>query len=202
MKEQTTQQRILDAATDLMYAQSYAEVGIAAICEKAGVQKGSFYHFFKSKQELAMAVMEENFADYKAAILDRVFTGKHAPLDELREFIDQIYILQKDIQGHTGHVLGCPFGNLSLERSSQDEEIRLKLEHLFNRSKQHLRDTLQRGVDSYDPELADIDVRATADAMYAYMEGVLLFSKTSNDPEVIRRLAPAMLAIRIYPESH
>ena len=72
MKEQTTQQRILDAAIELMYAQSYAEVGIAAICEKAGVQKGSFYHFFKSKQDLAMAVLEENFAEFKGAILDSV----------------------------------------------------------------------------------------------------------------------------------
>lgn len=202
MKEQTTQQRILDAAIELMYAQSYAEVGIAAICEKAGVQKGSFYHFFKSKQDLAMAVLEENFAEFKGAILDSVFTGKQPPLEELREFIQQIYVLQKDIKEHTGHVLGCPFGNISLERSSQDENIRQKLEHIFNRSKQNLRDCLQRGVDAGDEHFTGIDINATADAMYAYMEGILLFSKTSNDPEVIRRLAPAMLAIRIYPETH
>ena len=95
-----------------------------------------------------------------------------------------------------------PFGNISLERSSQDENIRQKLEHIFNRSKQNLRDCLQRGVDAGDEHFTGIDINATADAMYAYMEGILLFSKTSNDPEVIRRLAPAMLAIRIYPETH
>ncbi|NNF95750.1 MAG: TetR/AcrR family transcriptional regulator, partial [Halobacteria archaeon] len=50
-----TYQRIVDSAKQLMHASSYADVGVAAICEKAEVKKGSFYHFFPSKQELTLA---------------------------------------------------------------------------------------------------------------------------------------------------
>lgn len=167
IQEQTTQQRILDSAFELMYAQSYAEVGVAAICEKADVKKGSFYHFYKSKQELAIAVLEEKFCDFKHVILDTTFTGKLAPLDEIALFAEKIYQFQKDIKESTGHVLGCPYGNMALELSSQDEAIRKKVEHIFNRSMQSLRDCLQRGVDNQDPQLIGIDVSATADAMYA-----------------------------------
>lgn len=200
--EQTTQQRILDSAFELMYAQSYAEVGVAAICEKAGIQKGSFYHFYKSKQELALAVLEQKFCDFKKSMLDKVFTGKLAPLDEIALFTQEIYAFQKDIKSSTGHVLGCPFGNISLELSSQDEAIRNKVVHIFKRSKQSIQDCLQRGVDNHDEQLAGIDVAATAEAMYAYMEGILLFAKTNNDVEIIRQLAPAILTIRIYSEAN
>jgi len=200
-QEQTTQQRILDSAFELMYAQSYAEAGVAAICEKAEIKKGSFYHFYKSKQELAMAVYEEKFYEYKDTILDTSFTGKRAPLEEIALFAEKIYQFQTDVKASTGKVLGCPFGNISLELSSQDEIIRKKIEHIFKRSMQSLRDCLQRGVDSKDTQLTGIDVNATADAMYAYLEGIILLAKTQNNSDVIRQLSPAMLGIRIYPKS-
>ena len=196
----TTQQRIIDSAFELMYAQSYADVGVAAICEKADVKKGSFYHFYKSKQELAIAVLEENFIDYKHNILDTTFTGKLPPLEEVAFFAEKIYLFQKDIKKSTGHVLGCPYGNIALELSSQDEVIRKKVFDIFNRSIQCLRDSLQRGVDSKDPQLTGIDVLATADAMFAYLEGIILLAKSQNNPDVIRQLSPAMSAIRIYPK--
>jgi len=200
-QEQTTQQRILDSAFELMHAQSYAEVGVAAICEKADVKKGSFYHFYKSKQELAIAVFEEKFCEYKASILDTTFTGKLAPLDEIALFAKKIYQLQTEVKASTGHVLGCPFGNIALELSSQDEPIRNKVAHIFTRSMQSLRDCLQRGVDNQDEQLKGIDVNSTAEAMYAYLEGIILFAKTQNNTDVIRQLSPAMLSIRIYPKS-
>ncbi len=198
---QTTRQRILNSAFELMYAQSYAEVGVAAICEQAGVQKGSFYHFYKSKQDLILAVLEQKYREFKGSMLDTVFTGELAPLDEIALFAEKIYEFQVRIKASTGHVLGCPYGNLALELSSQDEEVRKKVEHIFRRSKECLRDCLQRGVDHHDEQLAGIDVDATADAMYAYLEGILLFAKTRNDAELLRQLAPATLGIRIYPTS-
>jgi len=200
-QEQTTQQRILDSAFELMYAQSYAEVGVAAICEKADVKKGSFYHFYKSKQELAIAVLEEKFWEYKESILDSTFTGKLPALDEIKLFTESIYQFQVDIKKSTGNVLGCPFGNIAIELSSQDEAIRNKVEHIFKRSIQSLRDCLQRGVDNHDDKLSGIDVNATADAMYAYLEGIILLAKTQNDTDVIRQLSPAMIGIRIYPKT-
>ncbi len=197
--EQTTQQRILDSAFELIYAQSYAEVGVAAICEKAGVKKGSFYHFYKSKQELAIAVLEEKFIQQKNSILDTTFTGALPALEELALFVDKIYHMQSTLKQTTGHVLGCPYGNIAIELSSQDEPIRKKVDHIFSRSITSIRDCLQRGYDNQDPELEDIDVSSTANAMFAYLEGIILMAKTQNNADVIKQLAPALISIRIYP---
>lgn len=50
--------RLIAAAMELMYARGYTAVGVQEICDRAGVNKGSFYHFFPSKQALVLAVIE------------------------------------------------------------------------------------------------------------------------------------------------
>ena len=81
-----TQQRILDSARELIYARSYADVGVAAICEHAGVKKGSFYHFFPSKRELTLAVLDAYYADLKENLIDKAFADDVPPLARLERF--------------------------------------------------------------------------------------------------------------------
>lgn len=193
--EADTQQRILDAARSLIFARSYADVGVAAICDEAGVKKGSFYHFFPSKQALSLALIDEYFVDFKAQIIDQAFAPDIAPLARISRLCDLIYAFQKEIHASTGHVPGCPFGNLATEMSTQDETIRQKLTAVFARTEQLLADTLQDAIRA--GELDDINVPATASAMLAYIEGVLMLAKTRNEPDVIRELACAVTGIRI-----
>lgn len=197
--EPTTQQRIIDSAFELIYSQSYAEVGVAAICEKAGVKKGSFYHFYKSKQELVIAVLEEKFLEQQTSIINTTLTGALPALDEIALLVEKIYQMQFMLKETTGHVLGCPYGNIAVELSSQDEPIRQKVNNIFARMVNSIRDSLQRGYDKKEVELKDIDVNATAGAMFAYLEGIILMAKTQNNAEVIKQLAPALLNIRIFP---
>ena len=56
-----TKQRLLNTALKLVWEQSYGSVSVDQICEKADVRKGSFYHFFASKADLAIAAAEEHW---------------------------------------------------------------------------------------------------------------------------------------------
>ena len=105
------------------------------------------------------------------------------------------FILQFKVVHQTGHVLGCPFGNLATELATRDETIRKKIEQLFLRLQIILRDTLKEAVDR--GELETIDVDATAQAMFAYFEGIMLFAKTSNNPKLVQQLLPAASQILI-----
>lgn len=64
-----TRERLLTAAWELICAETYGAVGVEAICERAGAKKGSFYHFFASKADLAIQAMEEHWRDYRAQFL-------------------------------------------------------------------------------------------------------------------------------------
>lgn len=193
-----TYDRILHAARELIHARSYADVGVAAICEQAQVKKGSFYHFFPSKQELTLTVLDTFFVDMKAHLLDQALQSDLPPLARLEKLGELAYVMQAEFKQLTGHILGCPFGNLASEMSTQDETIRCKIDTIFNQLQQGLQQTLADAVATGD--LPAIDIPATAQAMFAYFEGVMLLAKTHNDPEILRQLLPAMMQIRIHPQ--
>ncbi len=192
-----TRQRILESAQDLIYSRSYADVGVAAICEHAQVKKGSFYHFFPSKRDLTLAVLDEFLVESKENMLAEVFTANTPPLQRISRLVEVIYQFQKDIADSTGHVLGCPFGNLAVELSTQEEPIRRKVEYIFGRLQEYLQGSLDDAIQAGD--LQPLDSAATAQAMFAYLEGLMMMAKTRNDAELIRQLGSAVLDIRIAP---
>lgn len=192
-----TYERILNTARGLIHARSYADVGVAAICEQAKVKKGSFYHFFTSKQELTLAVLDSLFVETKEQLLDQVLKSDLPPLARLQKLGEAFYTLQTQLKSQTGHVPGCPLGNLASEMSTQDEIIRRKIDGIFLKLQSAFQQILTEAVAIGD--CPPIDIAATAQAMFAYFEGVMLLAKTRNDPEILRQLLPALTQIRINP---
>lgn len=195
--EQDTRQRIISSARDLIYSRSYADVGVAEICSRAEVKKGSFYHFFPSKQELSLAVIDDLRVIMEDRVLIPAFARDLSPLQRLQRYIDTLYEFQRGTSANGGRLLGCPFGNLALEMATSDESIRHKLEGVFAGIQARIEHVLEEAVTA--GEISDIDIPATAKAMLAYIEGVLLMAKTANDPSMIQRLGPALSNIRIPP---
>jgi len=190
-----TRERILHAARELFHARSYADVGIKEICDSARVQKGSFYHFFPSKRDLAMAVIDDMADDWAHGFIAEAFDRNLPPLERLDYMIDAAYYWQKAAKDLEGRMPGCLFGNLALEISTRDEVLRAKLNAVFDKVGARFHETLEEAIEQ--GLLAPLDTEATAQAMLAYLEGMLLLAKTRNDPEVIRELGPAISTLRV-----
>jgi TetR/AcrR family transcriptional repressor of nem operon len=190
-----TYQRILESAKELIHASSYADVGVAAICQKANVKKGSFYHFFPSKQDLTLAVIDNYYADFKENIINEAFDPALAPLERIARFMALSIEMQVKIHQQTGHVFGCPIGNLATEVSTQHELLRSRLDRQFDKLLVLFREALQQALDN--GEVSGIDVEATARGILALFEGGMLLAKTHNDPQVLRQLLPAAAQLRI-----
>src|SRR5215467_982150 len=116
-----TKEKILTSALDLIYARSYAAVGVQEVCEHAGVKKGSFYHFFRSKRDLTLATLERQWDTVKTKIFEPCFSSTLSPLGQIEQCFVLLADFQAQIKAKTGHVYGCPFGNLATELSSHDE---------------------------------------------------------------------------------
>ena len=61
-------QHIIDVARLLMTQKGYTAVGLSELLAAAGVPKGSFYHYFRSKEEFGQALLEEYFEEYLARV--------------------------------------------------------------------------------------------------------------------------------------
>ncbi|MDQ5771024.1 TetR/AcrR family transcriptional regulator [Thiothrix subterranea] len=190
-----TRQRLINSARDLLYARSYGHVGVKEICDAAGVQKGSFYHFFPSKQDLALSVLDEHYVALKENIFTRAFRPEYPPLERISKLVENIYAFQKRVKEQTGKALGCPYGNIASELGSLDEPIRQHTVTLFKRIEAEIHACLEEAVSKGD--IPPLDTAASARAMFAYIEGMLLMAKARNDPEVIRELGSAILGIRV-----
>ena len=111
--------RLMDAARTLIWENSYGSTSVDAICLKADVRKGSFYHFFESKSALAAEAIRADWQD-KRAKLDEMFSPLVPPLDRLRHYLDYLIDRQAVVHAKCGCVLGCPILSLGCEISTQD----------------------------------------------------------------------------------
>jgi TetR/AcrR family transcriptional regulator, transcriptional repressor for nem operon len=178
--------RLIAAAMELMYTRGYHAVGVQEICVQAGVNKGSFYHFFPSKQALVLAVIE-TYAQDVQQVWHEAMTTSGPVLDRMQQVFEATYEAHRTLVERYGHMLGCPIGNFAVELSGLDELVRQKLWETFNGwtdvIEHMLRETASEG------EWSAVEIATTAQTLIAYFEGVLLLAKTRNDPRVVQQLA-------------
>lgn len=183
-------ERLLQVTFDLIWQQSYGSVSVEDICQRAKVKKGSFYHFFPSKSDLAVAAYEEYWQQNRPHY-DRAFSPMVPPLERLENYCNHIYENQREKQLKTGRVLGCPFASVGCELSTQDEKIRLKSEEMFDRSCKYIENALR---DAHKEGLIPAkDFAAKSQAIFCFIMGRLLQAKVKNDAEVLRGLCPCIL---------
>jgi TetR/AcrR family transcriptional repressor of nem operon len=178
-------ERLLQVAFDLIWQQSYGSVSVDDICERAKVKKGSFYYFFPSKCDLAVACYEEHWQQSRPHY-DRVFSPLVPPLERIENYCEFMYERQLEKYEKTGRVLGCPFASVAAECSTSDEKIRRKTEEIFSRNCKYietaLRDAHKEGL------IGKMDFEGKARAVCCFFMGMLLQAKVKNDPEVLRDL--------------
>src|SRR5437868_1598977 len=130
-------ERLMEAIAELIWTGSYGATTIDQICEKAGVKKGSFYYFFKSKADLAEEAIEVEWAKYRT-VLDGVFSASIAPLERLKKYCEMEYKHQCELKKEHGYVLGCPLCTLGAEVSTQESGFRKKVEEIMRKARSYM----------------------------------------------------------------
>jgi TetR/AcrR family transcriptional repressor of nem operon len=178
-------ERLVAAATELFSERAYSSVGVAEIAARAGVQKGSFYYFFPSKEALALAVIDTHW-DWQRGEWTTILQGDGTALEQLRAIFDATSELQTSALRNAGAVTGCLFGNLALEVSSISAPMQKRLQEIFDEQVAMIGDRLETATAAGEIEVGD--VRATAKAIVAQLEGLVLFAKLFNDPGQLEAL--------------
>ena len=175
--------RLMEAAMDLMWQNSYSAASVDAICERAGAKKGSFYYFFKSKSELAAAALEADWKK-KRVEMDSIFSPTVPPLERFDRYFDFVYDRLAEVQKKCGSILGCPFMSVGSEVSTQDQIVRGAIDRIMDRKLQFfvsaVRDAASEGlIETTDPV-------AKAQALFSSYQGTIAQARIQNDIDLIR----------------
>ena len=87
-KQTSSRERILEAAVGLFYANGYSATGVAEILKKAEVNSGSFYFFFKSKEELLLAVLDWYLENLDPILIRPVYEATSIPIERVFAPVD------------------------------------------------------------------------------------------------------------------
>src|SRR5258705_1723850 len=195
-KVNDTKQRLLDAAHQLLWDESLAAASVDAICDKAGVKKGSFYHFFKSKEDLVAAALEAKFQSVRPE-LDRIFSSSVAPLDRLRKICDFLYQMQKGKLEQAGRVVGCPYASVGGSCSTEDGTIQGKTRDIMATQLKYLETAIRDG--QADGSIPGKDARGAAEAVFDFIEGAMTAARIRNDLNPVENFVRGVFAMLGLP---
>ena len=126
----TTRERLIDAATELLHEFPYHAVGVQTLCEHAGVRKGSFYHFFGSKEELTIAAMDRAWQACRAEV-ETILSGPGTDDERLRAVVAAFLAANRGQTPTGATILGCPFARIAASISADEPALRLRLAEIF-----------------------------------------------------------------------
>jgi TetR/AcrR family transcriptional regulator, transcriptional repressor for nem operon len=124
----STRQRLVESALYLFWLQGYAATGVAEILSRAKANAGSFYHFFKTKEELLLAVLEFYIRSLDPVVVQPVFS-------QIADPIERVFGILGFYRGNllaTGCSYGCPIGRLALEIPEEQFRVHKQLADNFD----------------------------------------------------------------------
>jgi TetR/AcrR family transcriptional repressor of nem operon len=169
---------MIRTAARLFLARSYQSVGVNEICAEAQVQKGSFYHFFPSKGDLVIAVIDHHAAAMWE-MLDKHERVARGPVNKIRATAEVVDEVQRGLVTAFGRAVGCPLGNLAVELATTEDAAGKHaagvLARWEDRVAGHCWDAAEVG------QLApDADPDELAHMVIATMQGMILLAKVSD----------------------
>ncbi len=189
-----TKDHIIEVASRLVHLGGFNHTSIGEILLESGIGKGNFYYYFRSKEELGYAIIENNFRQFSAEVIDRAFGNHKDALTQLDDFLDVLLDMHRR-RNCTG---GCRLGNMAIEMSDIHEEFRKKCQEVFDAWRAQVETVLQRARAS--GQLSDrVNVLALAQFIIAAVEGAILLAKVEKDVAILEQcFAELKNHIRMY----
>lgn len=178
---EATRQTILQVAAAEIYENGFRATGLNDILSKTGLTKGAFYHHFKSKAELGLAVAQE--------IIDKTIRDMWiAPLAKIDAGVDAIEAtLEYAMSANSSKTVskGCPLCNLAQEMSNQDEKICSAVRATIEDWRSHIVKALKND-QSHGKISPAVDCEESAYFILSSLQGAIGLARPYHNPAPFR----------------
>lgn len=189
-----TRERILRVAAEAWHERSFDGIGTAEICRRAGIHKGSFFHFFPSKDDLLLAVLNRYAEQIGPRLRGGPFARDVPPLDR---FVRLFAVRAGEARAQLascGCMKGCPIGNVVIELATRNPAVQQAAARVFDEMqavfREALDDALARG------ELRPgTDTRMVAATVLAFLQGMAVLGKAYGQADRLEPVLDQLLAL-------
>lgn len=188
MSPAETRDRILEAAMRLFYEQGYNATGVATILRESGVNSGSLYHFFESKEALLKEVLETYVQMLVPMVMQPAEEAATDPIDRVFALLEwyRTGLEASDCQ------FACPLGQLALEIGREPKGMRALIDLNFRNWAAHVQGWLDQAADRFPP---GTDTGALSRFILTVMEGGQMQAKASGS---IAAFDESVIQLRTY----
>lgn len=189
--EKNTRNNLINSAFKEIYEKGYQGASMTVILNNAKVHKGSMYHFFANKKELALVSIKEKIY---ARFVERYSTILELQSNYLEAFIDSIKdITQRDFNK------GCPIANIVQEMSNIDNDFKVLMEEIYLAFRKNIKEILDKAIEKN--EMKKCDTTKLALYIASTLEGAILSAKATGNvqdyTDVIDILSSYILSFKI-----
>jgi TetR/AcrR family transcriptional regulator, transcriptional repressor for nem operon len=172
--------KLIDSAIRLMLRQGYSDTSVDQICAEAGVTKGSFFHYFASKEQICRAAMQSWGEGWNQLLDEAGIDELSDPLARVHRLFDVMSQAYLNCPSGTGCVVGTAAQELSISNPEMRDLILAHFQDWVDRTAEILADAKV----AYPPRV-DFDPVEVAWWLQSFVQGTLLIAKPRQDPEFI-----------------
>jgi TetR/AcrR family transcriptional repressor of nem operon len=186
------------ATAILMHSKGYENTKLSDILEAAQIGKGQFYHYFSSKHELGLAVIDYFYQNWNRRLMEEILSSPKDPEMKFNEMLDWVVNTHRSNQAKCG----CVFGNLAIEMSEHDEEFRQKIKFVFETWMEKLKPVLT-GMIKEPIRMDNAEIEKLAQGIVAMLEGGILLMKSKQDIEVLINVTDLVrILVNAFVQTH
>jgi TetR/AcrR family transcriptional repressor of nem operon len=191
-----TREALIRCGLEVLTEKGYHAIGLDALLRQAGVPKGSFYHYFRSKDDFGLQVLDAYGAYFARKLDRRLLDTTLAPLARIAAFVEDA------ITGMARHGFkrGCLAGNLGQDAGALDEAFRERIEAVFRDWQTRLQRCLEAAVLGGELDRG-ADCASLAVYFWTGWEGAVLRAKLVRNAEPLALFARHYLAALPRPTS-
>lgn len=174
----------MDAAQGLILDYGFGGTTIDSVINVAGVSKGAFFHYFSSKAELGLELVQR-YAENDAEHLEQTLTrAEKLSYDPLQQMLISIKLFEQEIELLEEPFSGCLFASYLQQSELFDQNILDIIRKSLELWRARVLDKLERIEQKYPPN-KDVDLESLADMLMVIFEGSFVLSQSLKENKII-----------------
>ena len=175
-----TREDILKSVFNTINVKGLTGTGLGELLQVSGASSGSFYNYFRSKQDLGHALIDFEWSQLKSNVLNAAIKQTDNPIERLLWIIDRLEAKQLE----SPECAGCILGNFIVDLAEQDPSFRNHLQVIFDLWQKAISDIVRQGQSQLKP---NVDPDLLAETILTSLEGAMLMGKLYRTPDRIHR---------------